>query len=190
MMRIPQCVKTSIVTAWPWLKAVLTIAIASALLTAGFLPWTTEYVTQIPGSVLYEHQSAIQLAFAAFAGVWPATLIYFAVTGRRFVATTVIALIFMSATAVLAVLFRVAEERLGAATIMGIVVLPLLAAVATKAANIASQKKGDTSIGKKFKDSFNEALSNENMAELFLWTIAWASGGLGVFLLIKAIEIW
>ena len=73
---------------------------------------------------------------------------------------------------------------------MGIIGFPLLAAVATKAANIASEKKGYTSIGKKFKDSFNEAMRDENMAELFLWTIAWASGGLGVFLLIKAIEMW
>lgn len=87
-------------------------------------------------------------------------------------------------------MFGVAEERLGAATVVGIIAFPLLAAVATKAAKIASQKKGYTDEGKKFKDSFNEAMRGENLAELFLWTIAWASAGLGVFLLIKAIEMW
>ena len=96
-MRVPQCVKTSIVTAWPWLKAVLTIAIASALLAAGFLPWTTESVTQIPGSVLYECQPEIQLGAAAFAGFVFAALLYFGGTGRRFVATMVMALIVMGA---------------------------------------------------------------------------------------------
>ena len=96
----------------------------------------------------------------------------------------------MGALAVLAVLFRVGGEVLGTATVVGITTLPLLAAVATKAANIASEKKGYTSIGKKFKDSFNEAMRDENMAELFLWTIAWASGVTVVFLLSKAIETW
>ena len=96
----------------------------------------------------------------------------------------------MCAATVGAVLFGIAEERLGTAIIMGIITFPLLAAVATKAAKIASEKKGYISIGKKFKDSLDEALRSENMAELFLWTIAWASGGLGVFLPIRAIEMW
>lgn len=99
-------------SAWPWLKAILTIALASAMLTAGFLPWTTR-IHYDPWSALYKYQTEIQLALAAFAGVCPATLIYFAVTGRRFVATTVIALILMSATAIAAVLFGAAEEKLG-----------------------------------------------------------------------------
>jgi hypothetical protein len=75
----------------------LTIAIASALLTAGFLPWTIEYVTQIPGSVLYEYQPEIQLGAAAFAGFVFAALLYFGGTGNRFVATIVMALIVMGA---------------------------------------------------------------------------------------------
>ena len=82
-------------TAWARLKAVLTIAIASAFLAAGFLPWTTEYVTQIPGSVLYECQPEIQLGAAAFAGFVFAALLYFGGTGHRFVATIVMALIVM-----------------------------------------------------------------------------------------------
>ena len=95
----------------------------------------------------------------------------------------------MSVVAVLAVLFRVGGDVLGTATVVGILTLPLLAAVATKAANIASQKKGYISVGKKFNDSLNEAMRDENMAELFLWTIAWASGVAMVFLLSKAIAI-
>ena len=126
---------------------------------------------------------------AAFFGVGFAMFVYL-VTGQRFIATTIIAFIAMGATAALAVLFGVAEEKLGMVTVVGIISLPLLAAVATKAANIASQKKSDTTIYKKCKESFNEALSDENIAELFLWTIAWAAGGFGVFLLIKAIEMW
>ena len=96
----------------------------------------------------------------------------------------------MGAVAVFAVLFRVGGEVLGTATVVGIITLPLLAAVATKAANMASEKKGCISIGKKFKDSFNEAMRDENLAELFLWTIAWASGVTVVFLLGKTIEMW
>ena len=175
--------------AWSWLKAPLTIALASAMLTAGYLPWVTEYIPQVPGSA-YDYQLWVLVVTAPFLVIPPATLIYFVVTGRRFVATTVIAFIVMGAVAIAAVLFGVAEERLGAATILGIMALPLTAAVATKAAKIASQKKGYTNEGKKFKDSFNEAMRVENLAELFLWTIAWAAGGFGVFLLVKAIEMW
>jgi hypothetical protein len=47
--------------------------------------------------------------------------------------------------------------------------------VATKVAKIASEKEDDTNIGGKFKDSFNNAMRAENVAELLLWTIAWAS---------------
>ena len=35
-----------------------------------------------------------------------------------------------------------------------------------------------------------EALDAKNFAQLLLWTIAWAAGEFGVFLLIKTIEIW
>ena len=187
MIRIPERVTKFTRTVWPWAKAILTITIASALLTIGFLPWTT-LIHYDPWSALYKYQTEIQLALAAFAGVCPATLIYFAVTGRRFVATTVIALILMSATAIAAVLFGAAEEKLGLETLVGLIALPLIAAVATKAANIASQKKSDTSIGKKFKESFEAALDVKNFVELFLWTIAWASGGFGVFFLIKSLS--
>ncbi len=130
------------------------------------------------------------MGLAAFAGVCPATAIYFGVTERSFVATTVIAFILMSVTGLSTVLFGVAEERLGAVTVVGIIAFPLLAAVATKAAKIASKKKECTNEGKKLKASFNEAMRVENLAELFLWTIAWAAGGCGVFLLVKAIEMW
>ena len=188
-MRIPERASNFIRTAWPWLKALLTIALASMMLTAGFLPWTT-LIRYDPWLALYEYQTEIQLALAAFAGVCAATLIYFLGTGQRFVATTVMAFIFMSVTAVLGVLFGVAEERLGKAIIMGIIAFPLLAAVATKAANIASKKEYDLSVYKKIKESFDAALDVKNFAELLLWTIAWASAGLGVFLLIKVIEIW
>ena len=159
------------------------------MLTTGFLTLTT-LIDYAPWSPLYKYQTEIQLALAAFAGVWPALLIYFVVTGRRFVATTVIAFIFMSATAIAAILFGVAEERLGLAALAGLIALPLIAAVATKAANIASKKECDTGVYKKFKESFEAALDVENFAELLLWTIAWASGGFGVFFLIKAIEMW
>ena len=73
---------------------------------------------------------------------------------------------------------------------MGIIALPLLAAVATKAANIASKKECDPGVCKKFKESLEAALDVKNFAELLLWTTAWASGGFGVFFLIKAIEMW
>lgn len=184
-----QHTKNAIRTAWPWLKAALTIAISSTLLTIGFFPWTTR-IQYAPWSPLYKYQTEMQLAFAILPGIIFATLLYFAATGRRFIPTTVIALILMSATAIAAGLFRAAEAKVGLETLVGLIALPLTAAVATKAAKIASQKKGDTSIGKKFKDSFNEALLNENMAELCLWTVAWTAGGLGVFLLTKAIEMW
>ena len=67
---------------------------------------------------------------------------------------------------------------------------PALAAVATKAANIASGKECDVSVYRKFKESFDEALDAKNVAELLLWIIAWASGALGVFFMVKAIEMW
>ena len=168
----------------------MTIAIASVLLTIGFRLWTARYVVQIPGSVLYDYQSDIQEAVAAFVGICLATLIYFLVTGRRFVAATVIAFILMSATAITAVLFGAAEEKLGLETLMGLIALPLLAAVATKAANIASKKERDTGVYKKFKESFEAALDVKNFAELLLWTIAWTAGGFGVFFLSKAIAMW
>ena len=96
----------------------------------------------------------------------------------------------MSAVAVLAVLFRIGGEMLGTVTVVGALTLPLLAAVATKAANIASEKKDYTSVGEKFEDSLDEAMRDENMAELLLWTIAWASGATMVFLLSKVIAMW
>ena len=187
-MLIPERASTFCRAAWLWLRALLTIALASMMLLVGFLPWTTR-IRYHPWSALYEYQGEIHLALAAFAGVCIAALIYF-VVGHRFVATTVMAFIFMSATAALAALFGVAEERLGTATVMGMIGFPLLAAVATKAAKIASEKECDSSVYKKFKTSFEDALDVINVAELLLWTMAWASGGIGVFLLIKAIEIW
>ena len=159
------------------------------MLTAGYLPWVTQYIPQVLGSA-YDYQLWVLVVTAPFLVIPLAVLIYFVVTERSFVATTVIAFILMSATAIAAVLFGVAEEKLGAATVVGIIAFPLLAAVATKAAKIASRKKGCTNECKKFKVSFNEAMHVENLAELFLWTIAWAAGGFGVFLLIKAIEMW
>ena len=95
----------------------------------------------------------------------------------------------MSATAIAAVLFGAAEEKLGLETLVGLMALPLIAAVATKAANIASKKEGDTGVCKKFKESFEAALEVKNLAELFLWAIAWTAGGFGVFLLNKAIAM-
>ena len=189
MVRIPKRVPKFSGSAGPWLKAILTIALASAMLTVGYLPWVTQYIPQVPGSA-YDYQLWVLVATAPFLVIPPAALIYFVVTGRRFVATTVIAFIVMGAVAIAAVLFGVAEERFGAATVVGIIAFPLLAAVATKAANIASKKECDPSVYKKFKESFGAALDVKNFAELLLWTIAWASAGLGVFLLIKAIEMW
>ncbi len=68
-------------------------------------------------------------------------------------------------------------------------------AVATKAAKIASAKEDDTSIDGNFKDSFNNAMRAENVAELLLWTSMGVGriGGIptmGVFLLMEAIEMW
>ena len=175
--------------AWPLLKALLTIAIASALLAVGFLLWTHR-IHLYPWSPLYKYQTEIQMALAATAGVCFATLIYFGATRGRFVATTIIAFILMGATAITAVLVGVAEAKLGLGTLLGLIALPSTAAVATKAANIASQKASDTRIHKKALESVDAALREEHLAELFLWTVAWASGGLGVFLLSKAIEMW
>ena len=173
-MRIPERASNFSRTAWPWLKAPLTIAIASVLLTVGFLLWTNR-IHFAPWSPLYKYQTEIQLVFAVSAGVIFATLIYFGATGRRFVATTIIAFILMGATAIAAVLVGVAEAKLGLGTLLGLIALPLTAAVATKAANIASQKAGDTRIHKKAVESIDAALSEEHLAELSLWTVAWAS---------------
>ena len=75
----------------------------------------------------------------------------------------------MGVLAVSTVFVGIAEEKLGLATLLGLVSLPPLAAVATKAAKIASEKGDDTtSIYKKCSDSFNAALTNENIAELIL----------------------
>ena len=80
----------------------------------------------------------------------------------------------MSATAIAAVLFGAAEEKLGLETLVWLIALPLIAGVATKAANVASKKEGDTGVYKKFKESLDAALDVKNFAELLLWTIAWA----------------
>ena len=100
------------------------------------------------------------------------------------------ALIVMGAVIAAAGVFVPVEDKLGPWTTVGLLAFPLLAAVATKAAKIASEKEGDTSIGSKFKDSFNDAMRAENVAELLLWFVAWVSGGLGIFLLSNAIEMW
>ena len=188
-MRIPERASNFSRAAWLWLNAILTILLAGAMLTAGYLPLTT-LLQFDPWSALYKHQTGIQLTVAAFAGFCPAIVIYFTVAGQRFVATTIIAFIFMSATAIATVLFGVAEERLGLATLLGLIGFPTLAAVATKAANIASKKECDNSVYKKFKESLKAALDVKNFAELLLWTTAWASGGFGVFFLLQAIGMW
>ena len=174
---------------WSVLKAILAIALATAMLTAGFYPWTTQYVTLTPESALYGHQSAIQQGMAFLAGLVFAALLYFGGTVRRFDATTVLALIGMGAVIAAAGVIVPVEEKLGPWKTLGIVALPLLAAVATKAANIASQKRGYMSIRKKLEVSFNEARRRENVAELILWFIAWTAGVFAVLLLSEAIKM-
>ena len=141
-MRIPERASNFSRTAWPWLKAILTIATGAALLTIGLLLWTTRIHYDL-SSPLYEYQTEIQLALAAFTGLLFATLIDFGATRQMFITTTVLAFILMSATAIAALLIGVAEEKLGLGTLAGLMALPLTAAVATKAANIASRKKGE-----------------------------------------------
>lgn len=181
MMLIPNLITSVSRTAWPWLKAILTIVLAGVMLMAGFLLWTTRYVP---------YQSEIQMVIAAFIGFAFAVLLFFGATGRRFRATAVMALIIMGAVIAAAGVVVPLEEKFGRGTTVGLFAFPLLAAVTTKAANIASQKEGDSGIYKKGVESFNAALENENIAELVLWTMAWTSGGFGVFLLTKVIKMW
>ena len=63
-------------------------------------------------------------------------------------------------------------DMLGNLTTLALMAFPALAAVATNAANIASRKECDTSVYRKFKESFEEALDARNFAELLLSTIA------------------
>ena len=175
---------------WPSLKGIVAIALAFVPLTIGFLLWTTQYVPLIPDSVLYdEYQAELQLVMAIILSLCLTIAIYFGV-GKRFGATIVAAFFGMYVIMAFPILIEAAEEKLGWWRLLGLILSPPLAAVATKAANIASQKRRYTSIREKFKDSFYEALRHENRAELFLWTIAWAAGGFGIFLLSKAIEMW
>ena len=120
----------------------------------------TSLISLYPGHLLYDREMEVQLYMAALLGITAAGLTYFVL--RKFFATLVLALM----------------------------AFPALAAVATKAANIASREECDASVYRKFKESFDEALDAKNVAELSLWTIAWASGGLGVFFLVKAIDMW
>ena len=189
-MQIRERASNFIRTARSWLKAILTIALAWVMLTAGFYPWTTQSVTLTPESALYGHQSAIQQGMAFLTGLVFATLLYFGGTGRRFGATTVLALIGMGAIIVAEGVVVPLEEKLGPWNTVAIVVLPMIAAVATKAANISSQKRGYMSIRKKFENSLNEARRSENMAELFLWFIAWTAGVFAVLLLSEVIKMW
>lgn len=187
-MRIPAQAKSAVRKATPWLKAITTVAIAGAILSAGFFPWTAKYIilsSTIPG----EYQSIIRYAIALTLGAGLAATVYLAI-GHRSVNTTVIAFVMMLGYWIVLALILGIEERVGASVAMALLACPVIAAVATKAAKIASEKKGDKRVLEKGWESFNEALSDENMAELFLWTVAWAAGGIGVFVLSKTIEAW
>ena len=109
---------------------------------------------------------------------------------RRFLATVIVALIAAGILAITGILLDAAIEKLGNLTTLALMAFPALAAVATKAAKIASKQECDIGVYRKFKRSFEAALEVKNFAELLLWTLAWASGGFGVFFLIKAIETW
>ena len=187
-MRIPARAKSAFRKATPWLKAITTVAIAGAVLSAGFLPWTVEYIilsSPIPG----EYQSIIRYAIATILGVGLATTIYI-ITRCRSVITTVSAFVVMLGYWIVLVLITGIEERVGESMVIALLAYPVIAAVATKAAKIASEKKGDKRVFKKAWESFNEAVSDDNMAELFLWTVAWTAGVIGVFVLSKIIESW
>ena len=177
-------------TAWSSRKGILAIALAFVPLTIGFLRWTTQYVPLLPDSVLYDDlRVELQLVMALIPSFFLAIAIYF-LAGKRFGATIVTAFFGMYVIMAFPILIESAEEKLGWWRLLGLVLSPPLAAVATKAANIASRKRGYMGIRKKFADSFYEALRRENCAELCLWAIAWAAGGFGIFLLSKAIEMW
>ena len=165
----------------------LVIGIASALITTAWLPWTTR-ISLFPGHLLYDYETEVQLAMAALFGVISAGVTYLVL--RRFLATVIISLIAAGVLVTTGVLVGTATEKLGDLTTLALMSFPALAAVATKAANIASKKECDTGVYRKFKESFEAAVEGKNFAELLLWTIAWASGGFGVFFLIKAIEMW
>ena len=125
---------------------------------------------------------------AAFLSITAAGITYLVL--RKFFATLVLALIAAGILLATGLLAGAAVEKLGGLATLELMALPALAAIATKAANIASGKECETGVYRKFKESFDEALDTKNVAELLLWTIAWASGGFGVFFLIKAIEMW
>ena len=125
---------------------------------------------------------------AALLGITAAGLTYLVL--RKFFAALVLALIAAGILLATGLLAGAAVEKLGGLITLALMAFPALAAVATKAANIASGKECDASVIRKFKESFDEALDAKNVAELLLWTIAWASGGFGVFFLVKAIEMW
>ena len=180
MMRIMERAMKIIKTALQRAKVILVIALSAALLTAAFLVWTTRS--------LYDYETEVQLALAALPGVIFAWLIYLAL--RKFSATLIVAFIIAGILVATGILVGAVVERLGNLTTLALMAFPALAAVATKAANIASGKECDASVYRKFKESFDEALDAKNVAELLLWTIAWASGGFGVFFLVKAIEMW
>ena len=184
-MTIPAQVKSTLRQVLPWLKAITTIAIAGTILSVGFIPWSDKYIilsSPIPGG----YQSMIQYAIAIILGDGLATTIYI-ITGRRSVITTVTAFVAMLGYWIVLALILGIGERVGASTAMALLACSVIATVATKAAKIASEKKDDKRVFEKGWESFNEALSDENVAELFLWTVAWAAGGVGVFVLSKTI---
>ena len=186
-MRITERTMRVIETARQWIKTISAIALSATLLTAALLVWTTRF-NPFPAHTLYDYETEVQLALAALPGVIFAWFTYLAL--RRFSATLILAFIVAGILMATGLLVGAAVERLGNLTTLALMAFPLLAAVATKAANIASRKEWDTSVYRKFKESFEAALDARNFAELLLWTIAWAAGGFGVFLLIKAIEMW
>ena len=187
-MRIPTRAKSTLRQATSWLKAIMTIAIAGAILSAGFLPWTAKYII-LSSPIPSEYQSMIRYAIALILGAGLAGIVYLAMGGKS-VKTTVIAFVLMLGYWIILALIFGIEERVGESMAIALLAYPVIAAIATKAAKIASEKKGDKRVFAKAWESFNEAASDENMAELLLWTVAWTAGVIGVLVLSKIIEAW
>ncbi len=155
MERVIKVIKT----AGRWTKAILAIGVATALLTAAWLVWTTRIYLFPVGHPLYGYETEVQLAMAALLAILPAGLAYFVL--RKFFATLVLALIAAGILLVTGLLAGAAVEKLGGPITLALMAFPALAAVATKAANIASGKECDASVYRKFKESFDEALDQK-----------------------------
>ena len=93
---------------------------------------------------------------AALLAILPAGFAYLVL--RKFFATLVLALIAAGILLATGLLAGAAVEKLGGPITLALMAFPALAAVATKAANIASKKECDASVYRKFKESFDEAL--------------------------------